>query len=209
MTFTPIDPATWPRRDYYYYFTKMAPMRFTLTATLDVAAAHARTKALGLRFFPVYLYVVAKAVAAHPEFCVAQVDGRLGRYDALAPSYTLLDTAQRMVGGWTAYQPDFAAFYRQFLADEGQALAAGGPQGRPNRPANAFDVGMIPWLHFDSYVPQPASFAGTFPVVQAGGYDATGRMPLSVCADHAVADGYHVAALFKTVQDLLTTPSFL
>lgn len=34
-TFTPIDFAAWPRRETFYYFSKMAPTGYSLTVDLD------------------------------------------------------------------------------------------------------------------------------------------------------------------------------
>ena len=34
--FTPIDFNTWPRREMFYYFSKMAPTGYSLTVSMDV-----------------------------------------------------------------------------------------------------------------------------------------------------------------------------
>ena len=38
MTFTPIDPASWPQMQTFYYFSQMAPTGYSLTVELDVTA---------------------------------------------------------------------------------------------------------------------------------------------------------------------------
>lgn len=43
--FTPIDFASWPRRETFYYFSKMAPTGYSLTVDLDATALHRTLKA--------------------------------------------------------------------------------------------------------------------------------------------------------------------
>lgn len=52
MTFTPIDMATWPRQQYFYYFTKMAPMSFTISAKIDITNAYDELHEQGVGFSP-------------------------------------------------------------------------------------------------------------------------------------------------------------
>lgn len=213
MDFTPIDMASWPRQQYFYYFTKMNPMSFTLTATLDITATHQATHARGLRFFPAYLYATSMVLAASRDFRVGYVDERLGYFAALHPSYTVIHPDHTISSCWTAYQPDFAAFYAAVAADEAVAAHAQGPVGKPDQPANCFEAGMLPWLHFDSYTPQPVNGLQAFtPVLQAGRYEEfAGRllMPLSITANHAVVDGYHVSQLFQALQHAFDAPTWL
>ena len=52
MNFTPIDLANWPRREVFYYFSRMAPTGYSLTTELDVTALRRTLKQAGLKFFP-------------------------------------------------------------------------------------------------------------------------------------------------------------
>ena len=40
--FTPIDLNTWPRREMFYYFSKMAPTGYSLTVSMDVTKLRER-----------------------------------------------------------------------------------------------------------------------------------------------------------------------
>ncbi len=210
MTFTPIDMATWPRQQTFYYFTKLAPMSFTLSAKLDISATKAALHARHLRFFPAYLYVTSKVLTTIPEFRICRdASGQLGYFDQLNPAYTVIHEDHQISGCWSDYTADFATFYARVEADEAQAAQATGPVGKADQPANSFEAGMLPWLHFDSYTPLPANGLPNFqPVLQAGRY-VDGQMPLSITANHAVADGYHVSELFTRLQQAFTTPDWL
>lgn len=210
MNFTPIDMATWPRQQYFYYFTKMAPMGFTVNAKLDISRTQEALHARDLRFFPAYLYVTSKVLATMPEFRIGtNNDGQLGYFDVLNPSYTIIHENHQISSCWSAYTEDFATFYARVEADEALAAKATGPMGKPDQPVNSFEAGMMPWLHFDGYTPLPTNGLPNFqPVLQAGRY-ADGQLPLSITAHHAVADGYHVSELFNRLQDAFDHPDWL
>jgi chloramphenicol O-acetyltransferase type A len=210
MTFIPLDPATWPRMAYFYYFTKIAPTSFSITQTLDVGPVRERAHALGLRFFPLYLYAASHVIAEMPELRLARVDGQLGHYDLLHPNYTLIRPDHSMLAAWTLYTPNFSEFYHRFLDDEAAAMqVAAGPVGKADAPVNSFACGMLPWLHFDSYTPMPQNGLPNFaPVLQAGRYQDE-HMPVSLTVAHAAADGYHAAEFFTRLQTMFNKPDWL
>ena len=83
MTFTPIDLQRWPRGQVFWYFAKMAPTGYSLTVELDVTEVLRRTKKRGLKFFPVYLWLVTKHLNKQVEFKIAEKDGQVGYFDTL------------------------------------------------------------------------------------------------------------------------------
>ena len=76
MTFTPFDPARWPRREVFHYFSAIAPTGYSLTVRLDVTALRRTLRTRGLRFYPAYLWAVTRCLSAHPEFTTAVRDGQ-------------------------------------------------------------------------------------------------------------------------------------
>ena len=83
LTFTPIDFATWSRRETFYYFSKMAPTGYSLTADLDATNLYQTVKAANCRLFPAYLWLVTRNLQRQEEFCLAERDGVLGHYNCL------------------------------------------------------------------------------------------------------------------------------
>ena len=77
MTFTPFDPASWPRREHFAYFARMAPTGYSLTVQLDVTRLHEVLRARSLRFYPAYLWAVTRNLNRQPEFKTALREGRL------------------------------------------------------------------------------------------------------------------------------------
>ena len=51
LCFTPIDFASWPWRETFYYFSKMAPTGYSLTVNVEVTRLRQTLKTAGFRFF--------------------------------------------------------------------------------------------------------------------------------------------------------------
>ncbi|CAJ1227807.1 chloramphenicol acetyltransferase CAT [Levilactobacillus zymae] len=210
--FTPIEMATWPRREYFYYFTKLAPMGFTVTVTLDVTATLAWSRAHHVKFNAVYLYLVSRILTDHPEFRVVRdpETEQLVTYDVVHPSYTVIHPDHTISNLWTAYESDFTAFYQNYLADLDQYGAVPGPMPKAPQSPNLFTIGSLPWLDFTSYTPLPFTPLTTYtPVFQAGKFtthDEQITLPLSLTVHHAVSDGYQASALLNELQAAFRQP---
>lgn len=209
--FTPIDQATWSRREYFYYFTKLSPLGFSLTVNLDITATKKWAQAHHVKFNAVYLYLASQALLAHPEMRVGKVDEQLVTYDVLHPSYTVMHADHTISNLWTAYDANFEQFYQNYLADLTTYGDVPGPMPKAPQSGNLFTIGSLPWVNFTSYTPLPFTpLTSFFPVLQAGKFittdDGQVTMPLSITIHHAVADGYHVSQYFNDLQALLTTP---
>lgn len=211
--FTPIDQATWPRRDYFYYFTKLMPTGFSLTVNLDITKTLTWTKAHAIKFNPAYLYLVSRLLTQHPEMRVGYVDDQLVTFDVLHPSYTILHADETMANLWTAYDADFATFNQAYLADINAYRNVSGPMPKAPQSANLVNIGSLPWVNFSSYTPLPMTPLKTFfPIFQAGQFvtnQGKTTMPLSITIHHATADGVHVSRFFNELQTFFDQPEIL
>ena len=210
-TFTPIDQTTWPRREVFYYFTKLTPTGFSLTVDLDITATLQWTRAHHVSFNASYLYLVSRILTQHPEMRIGRLNDQLGTFDVLHPSYTVLHADHTMANLWTAYDPDFTVFHQRYQDDLAQYGDQAQLMPKPPLSPNLFTIGSLPWVHFTNYTPLPLTSLNTFfPIFQAGKFaqDAQGawQLPLSITIHHAVADGYHVSALFNDLQAAFTQP---
>ena len=84
------DRAAWPRSEHFDYYIRTVKCRYDLTAHLTVTALRERGKALGLRFYPLLLYIAARAINANREFRMGfNEHGAPGYWDFINPSYTI------------------------------------------------------------------------------------------------------------------------
>lgn len=210
--FQPIDLEHWDRRQYFFYFTTMLPTGYSLTIEVDITKTYQTIKEQGKQFFPAYLYVASKLIAEQKEFRVASVDGQLGYYEVLHPSYAVFHKDDNSMSNlWTPYCESFSDFYHSYLQDQRHYADHHGILAKPEPPPqNSCMIGMLPWISFTHYSPIPyASTDYYFPVLQAGKYferDGKKIMPLSIMVHHAVADGYHVALFLEKFQTAMSNP---
>lgn len=210
--FTPIDVQSWPRRDAFYYFTKMMPTGFNVNVDVDISQTYRAAKDAGYRFFPVYLYLVTRLISEQPELMMAEREGQLGYYDTLTPAYSLFHKDDQSISAmWTDYAPDLATFHQNYLNDVTTYQDQHGVVVKPQQPENGYQINMNPWLHFNSYT--PLTFNGLpnyLPVIEAGQYRQQADqliMPISFTIHHAVADAYHVSHFFERLQTAMNQPA--
>ena len=204
--FHAIDMANWPRREVFYYFSKMAPTGYSITVEVDVTGLRRVTKEKGIKFFPAYLWLVTRNLNRYTEFKCAVKDGAVGYYDTLTPLYaTWHEETHTFSFLWTEYSESFWEFYQAYLSDQREHGGNPGILAKPKLPPeNAYTVSCIPWVEFQhfavhSYENKPYFF----PSVEAGKFrQEKGRvyMPLSLTCHHATTDGYHISQFLQDLQ---------
>ena len=126
-------------------------------------------------------------------------------YDVINPTqYVFHDDTETCTPVYSKYYADYDKFYAAALQDIEKAK-----QTREygldmaNHP-NWFDASFIPWISYDSLnIELPDGHLFFPPIVNWGKYrEENGRlmMPVSVRLNHAIADGYLVALVFKLLQ---------
>lgn len=208
MEFTPIDLQSWKRGQMFYYFAKIAPTGYSVSVKIDITHAHEAVKRAGIRFFPLYLWLVTKNLSKQLEFKVAEKDGVLGYYDTLTPLYAAFHEDDKTISlMWTQWSEDFKEFYRAYLENDRLYGVNHGVLSQPQTPppANAYTVSCLPWVSFEhfaihSYENKPYYF----PTVESGKFsEQSGKllMPLSITCHHATTDGYHVSRFLEDLQN--------
>ena len=119
VKFTPIDLASWSRGSVFYYFSKMAPTGYSLTAELDITKLKQTLDEAGLKFFPAYLWLTTKLLNEQMEFKIAERDSQLGYYDTLTPLYASFHEDDKTFSLlWTEYTNNFMDFYHAYLENQ-------------------------------------------------------------------------------------------
>lgn len=204
MAFRSIDLATWPRREYYLHYTDQVPCSYSLTVEVDI------TPLEGQRLYPAMLWLLTDTVNRFESFRTDLTRAGLGIHEDMTPSYTVLNREQgNFCVLWTAFTPDYAAFLRRYEEDVQRYGASQEMFPKPDRPANCFDVSMLPWLHFTSFElalhDAPRYLLPIFTLGKAVWRDGKRWLPLSIRVHHAVCDGYHVACFVDALQTAINT----
>lgn len=212
LQFTPLDLRSWERGEIFYYFSKMAPTGYSLTAEVDVTELRRSLKAAGKKFYPAYLWLVTRLLNEQREFKIAVTEGeagpQLGFYNVLTPLYAVFHEDDKTFSlMWTAYDDSFSDFYKACQENQRRYGDNHGILAQKDQlpPPNAYTVSCVPWITFNhfavhSYGDKPYYF----PSLEAGRFfERDGRtwMPLSITCHHAATDGYHVSRFLTALQE--------
>lgn len=208
-----VNRDTWARSAYFDYYFHTIRCRYNIGADLDITNLQRFRREKGLKFFPVMLYVVMRAVNRHEEFRMAFNDRHeLGCWEKLCPCYTLFHPeTETFTDIWSEYSGDFSRFYATVVEDmERYRHVTGKIKARDHQPPNICPVSNVPWLAFTNFA-QDSYAESEFlaPLIKFGKYGTRGEkviIPVSVSVNHAVADGYHTCRLINEMQEMATCP---
>ena len=202
-----IDRDTYYRKGVYRHFTEDCKCSVSMTARIDVTDLVSLSKEAGTKFYINFLYVLCKALNSRDDYRMQylwQTD-ELVCFDVINPTqYIFHEDTETCTPVYTDYDPDYETFYKNASEDIEKAKqtreygldAAGHP--------NWFDASYISWVSYDSLnVELPDGYLYFLPIVNWGRYREEGgrlMMPLTVRLNHAVADGFLVANVYRLLE---------
>ncbi|MGI6833678.1 MULTISPECIES: type A chloramphenicol O-acetyltransferase [Bacillus] len=207
MNFQTIDLDTWYRKSYFDHYMKEAKCSFSITANVNVTNLLAVLKKKKIKLYPVFIYIVSRAIHSRPEFRTTFDDkGQLGYWEQMHPCYTIFHQDDQTFSAlWTEYSDDFSRFYRQYLQDAERFGDKKGLWAKPDIPPNAFSVSSIPWVRFTNFNLNLDNSEHLLPIITNGKYFSEGGetfLPVSLQVHHAVCDGYHAGAFMNELERL-------
>lgn len=203
-----IDKESYYRKGVYRHFTEDCKCSTSMTARLDVTELAAYSRETGTKFYLNFLYLLTKALNSRDDYKMGYLwkSDELICYDRINPTqYVFHEDTETCSPVYSTYYEDYDRFYREALRDLEAAKKSREYALDAERHPNWFDASYIPWLSYDSlHVELPDGYLYFLPIVNWGRYrEENGRllMPLSVRLNHAIADGYLVAKVFRLLQD--------
>ncbi len=211
MQYKIVDMETYYRRGVFRHFSQDCKCSVSVTSRVDVTALKQFSKATGTSFYLNFLYVLSRALNAREDYRLAWdwQNERLLLWDKINPTqYVFHEDTETFTLAYTEYDPDYGAFYARALADLNAAK-----QSREygldeaNHP-NWFDASCVPWLNYDAlHVELPDGYLYFNPIINWGAYrEENGRllMPVTVRLNHAAADGFQIARVYKLIETEMT-----
>lgn len=207
MNYKIIDQETYYRAGVFRHFMEDCKCSTSLTARIDVTRLVERSKNSGTKFYINFLYLLCKVLNSRDDYKMGWLweTKQLVCYDQINPiQYVFHEDTQTCSPIYTTYNADYEAFYKEALADLER-----GKESReykldfPNHP-NWFDASYISWLSYDSLnIELPDGHPHFAPIVNWGKYRKEGEslmMPITVRLNHAVADGFLIANVFRLLE---------
>ena len=207
MNYRVIDRETYYRKGVFRHFSEDCKCSTSMTARIDVTALAARSRRAGTKFYIDFLYILSKVLNSREDYRMGWLwqTEELVCYDVIHPiQYVFHEDTETCTVVYTNYSADYETFYAAAAADLERAKATReyglDPAGHPNW----FDASCIPWLSYDSLnIELPDGHLFFSPIVNWGRYrEENGRlmMPVSVRLNHAIADGFLLANVFRLLQ---------
>ena len=126
-------------------------------------------------------------------------------YDVINPiQYIFHEDTETFTLVYTEYDEDYQKFYKTAMRDAEEAKKTREYGFDIMNHPNWFDASCIPWLSYDSmHLELPDVHMFFAPVINWGKYKEENSrlvMPVTVRLNHAIADGYLVANVFRLLE---------
>lgn len=208
MNYKIIDKEKYYRKGVYRHFTKDCKCSTSMTGRIDVTPLKAYSEKTGTKFYVNFLYILSSVLNSREDYRMGylwQTD-ELICYDQINPTqYIFHEDTETCTPVYTVYYEDYTVFYEKAVLDIEKAKETREYGLDMENHPNWFDASFIPWFSYDSLnIELPDGYLFFAPIVNWGKYrqeDGRLMMPVSVRLNHAIADGYLVAKVFKLLEE--------
>lgn len=207
MNYKVVDKETYYRKGVYRHFTEDCKCSMSMTARIDVTELVGYSKKTGTKFYLNFLYLLSKTLNSRDDYKMDYLyqSDQLIVYDVIHPChYVFHEDTETCTTVHSEYSEDYDTFYQNALRDLEEAKKTREYTFDNQQYPNWFDASYISWLSYDSFnIELPDGYLYFPPIVNWGRYrEENGRlmMPVSVRMNHAIADGYLVANVFRLLE---------
>ncbi len=207
MNYTIVDKEKYYRKGVYRHFSEDCKCSVSITARIDVTELYRKSKATDTKFYLNFLYILCKVLNSREDYRMGylwQTD-TLVCYDKINPvQYVFHDDTETCSIAYSEYYEDYKTFYNKALEDLEKAKQTHKYGLDSANHPNWFDASYISWLSYDSLnIELPDGYLYFAPIINWGKFRKENErlmMPVTVRMNHAVADGYLIAKVFKLLE---------
>lgn len=204
MNYKVIDLEKYYRKGVYRHFSEDCKCSVSMTARIDVTDLVTFSKKTDTKFYLNFLYLLSKTLNSRDDYKMNYLwqTNELVCYDVINPTqYVFHEDTETCTPVYTNYSEDYQEFYKNALADLERAKNTREYLLDAENHPNWFDASYVSWLSYDSLnVELPDGYLYFIPIINWGKYrEENGRlmMPVTVRMNHAIADGYLVANVYR------------
>lgn len=211
MKYKIIDKPQYYRAGVYRHFKQGCKCSTSMTARVDVTQLVEYSKQTGTKFYINFLYILSKVLNSRDDYRMGYLwqMQELICYDQINPTqYIFHEDTETCTPVYTIYYKNYESFYKSASADIENAQNTREYGLDMEHHPNWFDASYISWLSYDSLnIELPDGHLFFAPIINWGKYrKENGKlmMPVSVRLNHAIADGFLVANVFRLLEKKLT-----
>ncbi|GAA4882055.1 CatA-like O-acetyltransferase [Ferrimonas pelagia] len=212
---TPLEMATFPRRQQFEFYGAMELPNTTLCADVTVTALLAYCQQHQISSYRAVAYAMLSVAQQLPwmRWRIRDEGRTVVEHSVLSAGATMLGKDEQVRFTCTPFQPEFRAFDAAFKRHTQQAASSDTlfNQGTTNDDTDAFlYLTCLPWLRFTQFSnPMPIDRFDAVPRLAWGKYDVQGAetvMPVALQAHHGLADGLHLTQFYHALERMLAQP---
>ena len=207
MNYKIINKDTYYRKGVFRHFSEDCKCSTSMTARIDLTDLVNYSKHSGTKFYINFLYILSKVLNSRDDYKMGYLykTDELICYDSINPTqYIFHEDTETCTPVYSTYTEDFDLFYKNALEDINRAKQTREYGLDMENHPNWFDASYISWLSYDSLkIELPDGYLFFAPIINWGKYrEENGRlvMPVSVRMNHAIADGYLIANVFRLLE---------
>ncbi|MBQ9483383.1 MAG: chloramphenicol acetyltransferase [Ruminiclostridium sp.] len=207
MNYKIIEKEKYYRKGVYRHFSEDCKCSVSMTARIDVTELVSASKRRGTKFYIDFLWLLCRVLNSRDDYKMAYLwqSDELICYDVINPTqYIFHEDTETCTPVYSQYYEDYGRFYESALADIEKAKQTREYMLDAANHPNWFDASFVSWLSYDSLnVELPDGYLYFMPIVNWGKYrEENGRlmMPLTVRLNHAVADGFLLANVYRLLE---------
>lgn len=207
MNYKVIDREKYYRKGVFRHFSEDCKCSISMTARIDVTELAAYSKETGTKFYVNFLYILSKVLNSREDYRMDYLykKDELIAYDVINPThYVFHEDTETCTPVHSEYCEDYAVFYKNVVRDMEEAKKTREYVYDGEKYPNWFDASYISWISYDSVeLELPDGYLYLPPIINWGRYrEENGRlmMPVTVRLNHAIADGFLVANVFRLLE---------
>ena len=198
-----IDIHTWNRKDQFQHFKDFEDPYFALTIPFDVTNAYRLCKKRDVSFFARYLHDCIKAINSVENLKYRILDGEVVAYEVIHASATLSRADNTFALSYIKFSEELNEFIIN-LDDEKKRVRETGDFYPPENNLDCVHCSALPWVNFSSNKEAKSGIPDSVPKLAFGkverNLDGRLRMNVSIAANHALVDGYHIGLFSEAFQ---------
>ena len=208
MDYKIINIENYYRKGVFLHFSEDFKCSVSMTARIYVTDLVTYSEKTGTKFYINFLYILSKVLNSREDYRMGYLwqTKELICYDVINPThYVFHEDTETCTPVYTEYNEDYEKFYANIYKDIENAKKTREYMLDIENHPNWFDASYIPWISYDSLnIELPDGYLFLAPIINWGKYrEENGKfvMPVSVRLNHAIADGYLIANIFRLLQN--------
>lgn len=207
MGYKIIDKEKYYRSGVFRHFSEDCKCSVSITARIDVTPLEKFSKRTGTKFYVNFLYILSKVLNSRDDYKMGYLwqSGELICWDQINPThYIFHEDTETCTPVYSVYYEDYKTFYNAALKDIERGKSTREYALDAENHPNWFDASYISWMSYDSLnIELPDGYLYLAPIINWGRYREENdrlKMPVSVRLNHAAADGYLIANVFRLLE---------